>query len=108
MQTPADILEVEAAHIIPRGGGQNGSNDPRNGLALCRSHHWAFDRLLWTLSNDYWVAIPKRVKAVSANEGLARVSGQTLELPKNSMLIPALEAAEHHRNRTTAMWGDFY
>ena len=34
--------EVEAAHIYPRS--RNGSDDPRNGIALCQHHHWCFDR----------------------------------------------------------------
>ena len=32
---------IEAAHIVP--WRDNGSNDPRNGLPLCRNHHRAFD-----------------------------------------------------------------
>ncbi len=33
---------LEAAHIVP--DEKNGSNDPRNGLVLCRNHHVALDR----------------------------------------------------------------
>lgn len=35
---------LEAAHIL--GVSDGGSDDPRNGLALCRNHHRAFDALL--------------------------------------------------------------
>lgn len=34
-------VEAEAAHIIPLP--HRGPDDPRNGLALCRRHHWALD-----------------------------------------------------------------
>ncbi|MBI4917266.1 MAG: HNH endonuclease [Acidobacteria bacterium] len=34
---------VEAAHLIPRPAG---GDDPRNGIALCRNHHWAMDEFL--------------------------------------------------------------
>src|SRR5260370_11030820 len=34
-------VEAEAAHIIGRDA--DGPVDPRNGLALCRTAHWAFD-----------------------------------------------------------------
>ena len=103
MITPANIPEVEAAHIIPRG--DNGTNDPRNGVALCRSHHWAFDRLLWTLTADRKIVVPRTVRAVSENAELVGVSGKPLRLPNESHLAPALEAIEHHRKRTIGTWG---
>lgn len=40
-RSPDGTPEVEAAHIYPRS--ENGRDDVRNGLALCRLHHWAFD-----------------------------------------------------------------
>ena len=36
-----NLIEATAAHIVPKRKG--GTDDPRNGLALCRTHHWAFD-----------------------------------------------------------------
>ena len=35
---------LDAAHL--RGYGEKGSNDPRNGLVLCATHHRAFDKRL--------------------------------------------------------------
>ena len=104
MLTPSHLPEVEAAHIIPRG--VNGSNDPRNGLALCRSHHWAFDRLLWTVTDDNEILVPRRVQDVSANQELARLSGEGIRLPRRTLYHPAREATNHHRERTLAAWGD--
>jgi putative restriction endonuclease len=104
MITPTKIPEVEAAHIIPRG--DNGTNDPRNGISLCCSHHWAFDRLLWTLSPDHKIVVPRTIKAIPGNTELVSVSGKLLRLPKETRLAPALEAIEHHRKRTIAAWGN--
>jgi putative restriction endonuclease len=42
--------EVEAAHLYPRD--LHGADDPRNGLALCRFHHWALDGYLFVLDDD--------------------------------------------------------
>ena len=39
---------VDAAHIIPVADG--GSNDPRNGLPLCPTHHRAFDQDAFTIN----------------------------------------------------------
>jgi len=36
-----DLVEAEAGHIVPKKEG--GTDDPRNGLAICHTHHWAFD-----------------------------------------------------------------
>jgi putative restriction endonuclease len=41
---------LEAAHF--RGRGQGGSNDPRNGITLCRNHHKAFDDGLFAVRPD--------------------------------------------------------
>ncbi|ERK70446.1 HNH endonuclease [Leifsonia aquatica] len=41
-----DSVEVmQAAHLRPKAS--NGSDDPRNGIALCANHHLLFDRLIW-------------------------------------------------------------
>jgi len=42
--------EVDAAHIMPVKA--NGPDTVRNGLALMKTMHWAFDRGLITLAND--------------------------------------------------------
>ena len=41
---------LEAIHIRPRS--KKGSNDPRNGLVLCRNHHRAFDEGLFCFDPD--------------------------------------------------------
>tara|TARA_B100000242_G_C43004130_1_gene466546 strand:- start:89 stop:1147 length:1059 start_codon:yes stop_codon:yes gene_type:complete len=43
---------LDAAHIIPVDS--NGSDDPRNGLILCKNHHAAFDKSLFKINpNDF-------------------------------------------------------
>lgn len=46
-----DHAEVDAAHIFPVA--RNGSNDVRNGLALCKFHHWAFDGHLFFIDERH-------------------------------------------------------
>ena len=41
---------LDAAHIV--GVARNGSDDPRNGLRLCKNHHSAFDAGLVTIAKD--------------------------------------------------------
>jgi putative restriction endonuclease len=51
------LTELEAAHIRPVE--RDGPDDQRNGLSLCRRHHWAFDHGFFTLSDTavvQWLA----------------------------------------------------
>jgi len=49
---------VDAAHIMPFAEFHN--DDPRNGLALCKNHHWAFDVGAIEVSSDFKVIVSKK------------------------------------------------
>jgi len=53
----AAAFEVEAAHVVPVERG--GTTHPCNGLLLCRTHHWAFDRGLFFVGQAGEVVIVK-------------------------------------------------
>jgi len=46
----AIALLLEAVHLCPFGSG--GTDDPRNGLVLCRNHHRAFDEKLFSIEPE--------------------------------------------------------
>lgn len=51
------LSELEGAHIRPVD--QDGPDDPKNGISLCRRHHWALDHGFFTLSDSavvQWLA----------------------------------------------------
>ena len=52
-------MEVDAAHIVPRS--MFGSDDARNGLALCKRHHWAFDKGMLGIDDDRKIVVPSVV-----------------------------------------------
>ena len=68
---------VEAAHIIPVNH-ENGTDETRNGLALCALHHKAYDRALITVDDTYSVALNQdrvaELKRLSRDEGLSAFS----------------------------------
>lgn len=94
-----NLVEATAAHIIPKH--KQGTDDPRNGLSLCRTHHWAFDAGIFTLSNGYEVVLSPIVKeADSHNFPLLQMEGKPVLLPASKTLQPHPEAIQWHRENT--------
>ncbi|EJN60260.1 HNH endonuclease [Halogranum rubrum] len=94
-ETPTGNPEVEAAHIYPRS--ENGADDPRNGLALCKLHHWAFDAGWFGVTDEYEIT----VKDVPEREGyyeFKQLEGNPLVFPENPRLLPDPLYLEAHRD----------
>lgn len=95
--TPDPISEPEAAHIVPVQLG--GTDDPRNGLCLCRAHHWAFDnRLIFVDANRRWRATRGSLRE-NRNNVLNDIDGVRLTPPQEGFAAPAEEALSWHRER---------
>jgi hypothetical protein len=90
------VFEADAAHIIAKG--KLGSDDPRNGIALSKSVHWAFDKGVFTISDQFEVQIhPKAQDAVSQHFPLLDARGRQIILPSDSAYHPHSDALEWHR-----------
>ena len=82
---------IDAAHILPFATHHN--DDPRNGLALCKNHHWGFDAGAFGVSDDYKIIVSKRV-----TETVSLVVAATqISVPEKSEFAPAVEALRWHR-----------
>lgn len=93
-----NLHEAQAAHIVPKK--QNGTDDPRNGLTLCRAHHWAFDSGLFTLASDYTIVLSPMVRrAESRKFELQSVEGTHIQVPNREVILPHPKAIEWHRER---------
>lgn len=86
--------EVEAAHIVPRG--KLGSDDARNGLSLCRAHHWAFDHGLWGVDAKGRIVLPGLDVKKGSNNALTPFAGKKLAAPSNPSLAPDAGALAWH------------
>lgn len=95
-KTPHDKSEVEAAHIVPRR--LRGVDDVRNGLALCRSHHWAFDEGLFGIEENRRVLVPESVMAIDENIELSRLAGSLIREARPFEFRAAQEALAWHRD----------
>jgi putative restriction endonuclease len=93
-ESPNGTPEVEAAHIYPKAEG--GSDDVRNGVALCRFHHWAFDSGWLAFTDDYEIIVAEAPDKNGYHE-LKQLEGQSLRLPENEDARPHPLFLEHHR-----------
>ncbi|SFL08319.1 putative restriction endonuclease [Halogranum rubrum] len=93
-ETPTGNPEVEAAHIYPRS--ENGADDPRNGVTLCKLHHWAFDSGWLSVTDEYELL----VKDAPEHEGyyeFKQLEGDELVFPENVNLLPDPLYLDAHR-----------
>jgi putative restriction endonuclease len=87
LRVPDGGYEIEAAHIVPRS--LRGADDARNGVGLCRQHHWAFDRGLFGVSAMRQIVVPTRASILSENQSLTHYHGKAI----NEAKVPALQAS---------------
>ncbi len=87
--------EVQAAHIRPVA--DRGPDSVRNGIALCGTVHWMFDRGLLSVGPDWSIllagsAVPEPVRRLLNPDGRVR-------LPASPPAWPARSFLDYHRTR---------
>lgn len=85
--------EVQAAHIRPVA--ESGPDSVRNGLALCGTVHWMFDRGLLSLDDDFTILMAK--DRVPDTIGRLTNPGGKLRLPERPELRPHPQFLLFHR-----------
>ncbi|MXV82167.1 hypothetical protein F4Z98_02245 [Candidatus Poribacteria bacterium] len=89
---------TDAAHIIPFSVSYN--DDIRNGISLCKSHHWAFDARLFSFNETYHVIVPP---ISHEHEPTARMLSELRDkriwTPSVERHCPDQEALAWHRER---------
>jgi hypothetical protein len=78
--------ETESCHIYPRE--KNGRDDLRNGIAMCRLHHWAFDNGLFSIRNDYSIIVESRIRRDLNYEEIWRYENEHIAPPANKKYMP--------------------
>ena len=87
---------TEAAHIIPFNKSNN--DDVRNGISLCKLHHWAFDKYLISVDESYNVIVSDQMTERGPSEWkLTALRGNEILSPNCKELYPAQEALLWHR-----------
>jgi hypothetical protein len=91
-----NLTEAQAAHIISNS--ENGTDDPRNGISLSRTAHWAFDIGMFTISDQYEIVVHPKAKLASSNKfPILDMQGAQINLPEDENYYPHQEALEWHR-----------
>lgn len=94
--TPEGHTAVDAAHIEPWSESKN--DDVRNGMALCKMCHWAFDEFMMSVSERYTVITSRQISETPNMPGfLLTLSGRGIILPEDEALWPAQEYLGRHR-----------
>ncbi|WP_254547379.1 HNH endonuclease [Halomarina pelagica] len=102
-QDESGYFEVEAAHIYPVSGVddddslEGGPDAVQNGLALCRTHHWAFDHGWFTIDDDYTICV-RDDPSLDGYEAIAPYEGEQLHLPADRSQWPARHYLTFHRD----------
>ena len=94
-RTPEGTPEVEAAHIYPRR--ENGRDHYRNGMALCKLHHWAFDCGWISVSDNYEILVKNKQHRSEAKE-FGQLEGNKIQLPDNEENRPLPKFLKKHRD----------
>jgi len=91
--TPLDAAHI---HQFKRGG----SNAPTNGLALCKTAHWLFDRGFWSIADDLTVLVAADRFDEAGPEAhlLKRMAGLPLLRPFRPTHFPDPECLAWHRH----------
>jgi putative restriction endonuclease len=95
--TPEGHTVVDAAHIVRWSKTRN--DDIRNGMALCKLCHWAFDEGMMGVSESYNVITSRQIGLDPNVPGfLLTLSGRGIIPPVDRDLWPAQEYLAEHRS----------
>jgi putative restriction endonuclease len=82
---------LDAAHIIPDSDPE-GVPEVRNGLALCKLHHAAFDRFIVGVNPDYIIHVRRdvleEIDGPMLKHGLQGLDGVKIQVPRDLKLKP--------------------
>ena len=85
--------EVQAAHIRPVA--DNGPDSVRNGIALCGTMHWMFDRGLISVGDDFRLLFNERSMPDNVRQMINR--NRRLRLPELRRHYPHPQFLRYHR-----------
>ena len=96
-----DLNLVDAAHIIPFS--ESHDDDPRNGLSLCKNHHWAMDQeMIFPCSDNRWHVHKDIDERIDPSGALINLDGKTILPPEQKQYAPKRDALLWREQRLKA------
>ncbi len=90
---------VDGAHIKPFSEFRDDRFD--NGLALCKNHHWSFDRGWFGIDENYRIVVPRdrfEEDSPSITRSMRSFHGEKILLPNQEQYSPRQDSLSWHRN----------
>lgn len=90
---------VDGAHIKPFSEFHDNLFD--NGIALCKNHHWAFDRGWFSISDNYRIIVLSERLHEESPTGMRPLrdfDGESILLPTQEIYNPRIDALQWHRS----------
>ncbi len=94
IETSTNIQMVDACHIIPFSISHD--DTIRNGICMSPNLHRAFDRGLFTLTNDLKVKVSMQISESDSPFNLKQFDGRKINLPSSNHYHPSRENLEWH------------
>jgi putative restriction endonuclease len=92
---PNGNREVQSAHIYPKR--LDGSDDVRNGICLCRRHHWAMDAGWISIADDYTILVREGLPDLDDYRFIGEYEGEKIRLPSLAESAPYAMYLREHR-----------
>ena len=92
------LINLEAAHIKPKS--HSGSFLPCNGIAMSRDIHWAFDRGMFTINDDYTITVHEDIK----NTILSKYDNQKINVPIEDFFKPEKNFLKYHKEKVFGLF----
>jgi putative restriction endonuclease len=93
--TSSGISIIDAAHILPFSKFRN--DNVRNGIALCKTHHWLFDSGLLSVDEQYRVIVTDSIEIEVPEKVVSRFHKESIILPRDTARYPSVVALDWHR-----------
>jgi putative restriction endonuclease len=95
LRTPNGKPEVQSAHIYPKR--LDGSDDVRNGICLCRGHHWAMDAGWISIADNYTILVREDLPDHDDYRFIGEYEGENIRLPSAAASVPDAIYLRAHR-----------
>jgi putative restriction endonuclease len=92
------LVIIDAAHLIPFS--KSYDDNPCNGIALCKNHHWAMDNFLLVPGKDkLWHVSPELDDRIAGCQDIISLNKRKVLLPQNQKFHPKEESLAWRHER---------